>query len=54
MQRISLPYIYGLSGALKPLNSIVYDTPLKDSLWILFNAENELVAFLYNSVYSAR
>lgn len=53
MQPISLPYIYGLSGALKPLNSIARDSPLKDSLWILFNAENELGAFLYGSVYSA-
>jgi hypothetical protein len=52
MHKISLPYIYNLSAAFKPLHSIVRDTPIKDVLWILFNAESELEAFLYGSVYS--
>jgi hypothetical protein len=52
LQPISLPYVYNLASALKPLHSIAYDTPLKDSLWILLTAESELEAFLYGSVYS--
>jgi hypothetical protein len=52
MQRISLPYIYELSAALKPLNTLVYDKPLNESLWILLNAENELESFLFGSVYT--
>jgi hypothetical protein len=53
MLPISLPYIYGLASALRPLESIAYDTPLKDSLYVLLNAESALNAFLTKSVYSA-
>lgn len=49
---ISLPYIYELSGALKPLNTIQFDTPISDCMYVLFNAEKELESFLYSSIYS--
>jgi hypothetical protein len=49
---ISLPYIYQLAAALKPLSGLTYNTAIKDSMWMLFNAESELEAFLYGSVYS--
>ena len=49
---ISLPYIYGLATALIPLRSIGTGAPLKDSIYVLWNAENALNAFLTQSVYS--
>ena len=50
--RISLPYLYDLSAALKPLNNIRFESPIKDWMYVLLNAESELQAFLYGSVYS--
>jgi hypothetical protein len=50
---ISLPYIYNLSTALKPLNTLTTGATINESIWVLFNAESELEAFLFSSVYSA-
>jgi hypothetical protein len=49
--RISLPYIYDLSAALKPLNNIDHGTPINQWMYILYNAETELQGFLFSSVY---
>jgi hypothetical protein len=51
--KISIPYIYGLSGNLKPLRSIAESAPIKDSLYALYSAEYALNAFLTQSVYSS-
>ena len=50
---ISLPYIYSLSSGLQPLYLIQVDTPLKDSIHILYRAESALNGFLTQSVYSS-
>src|ERR1022692_4005513 len=52
MIRISLPYIYELSGTLRLLNGISDGTPIKENLWALVNAENALNGFLSQSVYT--
>jgi hypothetical protein len=53
MIQISLPYIYNLAASLRPLAAIQGDTPYKDSMYALFNAETILNQFLTQSVYSA-
>jgi hypothetical protein len=53
MIRISLPYIYNLSAALKPLYTIEADTLLSKNRWTLYNAESNLHGFLYQSVYAS-
>lgn len=50
--QISLPYIYNLSSALRPINLMAQDTPLKDSVYVLFGAESALNGFLTQSIYS--
>jgi hypothetical protein len=49
---VSIPYIYDFSASVKPLHTLVADQPIKDSIYILFAAENALNGFLTNSVYS--
>jgi len=51
--KISLPYIYGLAGNLRPLRSISDAAPIKDSLYILYTADFSLNGFLTESVYSS-
>lgn len=51
--QISLPYLYQLSGALRPLSSIAHDTAISANFLALITAEGELNGFLTQSVYSS-
>jgi hypothetical protein len=53
MVKISLPYIYGLAGNLKPIRSISDTSLIKDHLYTLYTAEYALNGFLTQSVYSS-